>query len=243
MNIMKSITIVFPAYNEEDIIVSTIDRAVDYLSKTEYNWDILIVNNCSTDNTGRIIDEMAKKNKRISVIHHPSNLGYIASLNTGLKKGKGDIIFIVDSDGQHTVEDVGQYIARIDEGYDVVFGWKKKRYDPLMRLIMTRMLNFSSKVLLGSPLHDINCGFRAFTKKAARKIEMKVKGNVVGPAVFVSAVSNGLKYTEVAVRHFPRTTGKGFVVLSKLPKLFFGSYAMLFRLRSELKRNTSGRAR
>lgn len=234
---MRRITVVFPAYNEEDIIEKTVKNAVAYLNTSIYDWDILIVNNCSTDNTGRIIDGLAKENPKIKAIHHPANLGYATSLNTGLKNAEGDCIFIIDSDGQHTVKDIEKFVAKIDEGCDVVFGWKKKRYDPMLRLIMTRALNYSSRLLLHSRLHDINCGFRAFNRKAAEKIVMSDRSNVVGPEVYVRAVTSGLRIDEVVVNHFPRETGKSVHMISKLPVILFNSYAMLFRLRKELLAN------
>lgn len=231
---MHHITVVFPAYNEEDIIEKTVHEAAAYLKRQPFKWDILIVNNCSTDNTGHVIDRIALENSNVRVIHHPSNLGYAMSINTGLRNTSGDITFIIDSDGQHTIEDIDKFIAKIEEGYELVFGWKKKRYDPFLRLIISRVLNYSSRVILNSKLNDINCGFRAFTRKAADAIEMRAVGNIVGPELYVDAVKNRLKITEVVVRHFPRKSGKSVHIVSKLPQIFFKSYAMLFELRKEL---------
>ena len=101
----------------------------------------------------------------MSVVHHDGNKGYAVATETALQNVPGDVVMVVDGDGQHTMADAPLFLTAIDQGYDVVFlPWKKVRHDPVGRLILSRGLRILSHWILGSPLHDINAGCRAFRK-------------------------------------------------------------------------------
>ena len=127
-------------------------------------------NDGSRGRNGEYGEEIAKKDPRISVVHHDGNKGYAVATETALRHVPGEVVMVVDGDGQHTMADAPKFLAAIDEGADVVFCWKKVRHDPLGRLILSRGLRVLSHWILGSPLHDINAGCRAFRKDVARRI-------------------------------------------------------------------------
>ncbi|GAB4544728.1 MAG: hypothetical protein Fur0020_13990 [Thermodesulfovibrionia bacterium] len=233
----KTISIVFPVYNEENNIKGLVERSFIELNKMPYEYEILIVNNASTDNTKTIIEGLAQKHPQVRVIHHPSNLGYAMSTRTGFKNSKGDIIFVIDGDGQHTVNDIPVFIEKIESGYDIIFGWKKQRNDPFMRIVMTRVLNLLARWILHYPFHDINCGYRAVTKEVAQKIEIEHRLNAVGPEIYTWGVLHGYKMAEVCVQHFPRESGQSVHSLWTIPLSVIKMIRYLLKLRRQLLEN------
>lgn len=231
---MKNISVVFLVYNEEDNIKKLVEESISKLNEMPYEYKILIVNNASTDMTGQIIDELAMKYSFVEIIHHPSNLGYAKSTLTGFKKSDGEIVFIIDGDAQHTVADIPAFISKIESGNDIVFGWKVKRHDPAIRLLLTKGLSFISKIALGYPYHDINCGFRAATRQVADRIEIHHTLNAAGPEIYVWGKLNNCKIAEVPVQHFARHAGRSIHNIWTLPGMIRRTILYLIDLRKEL---------
>ena len=199
----------FLAYNEQDLIAKTVEEAVTSLSAIPgLTWHVVVVNDGSRDRTGEIAEELAKKDPRVSVVHHDGNKGYAVATETALRNVPGEVVMVVDGDGQHTMGDAPLFIEAIDKGADVVFCWKKVRHDPVGRLILSRGLRILSHWILGSPLHDINAGCRAFRRDIARRIEIKHRINFVGDEIYARCRIAGWKVDEVIVRHFPREAGQ-----------------------------------
>ncbi len=231
---MKKITIVFLVFNEEGNIKGLVERSISKLKEMPYGYNILIVNNASTDNTGQIIDELAREHAFVNALHHPSNLGYAMSTLTGFKKSDGEIVFIIDGDGQHTVADVPAFVDKIEAGHDILFGWKEKRNDPALRILITKVLSFFAKTILGYPYHDINCGFRAVTREVADQIEIHHKINAVGPEIFLWSRLHNCRIAELPVQHFPRETGTSVHIPWALPGTILTIIKYLLQLRKEL---------
>jgi hypothetical protein len=143
---------------------------------------------------------------------------------------------VVDGDGQHTMADAPRFLSAIDEGADVVFGWKKERHDPLPRLVLSKGLNTLSKWILGSPLHDINGGCRAFRREVAQKLEIRHRINFVGDEIFARCRIAGWKVSEVVVRHFPREAGQSIHRPWKMLGTISRVFRYLFELREEIRR-------
>ena len=228
----------FLAYNEEELIARTVEEAVSALSAIPgLTWHVLVVNDGSRDRTGQIADELAKKDPRISVVHHQGNKGYAVATETALRNTPGEVVMVVDGDGQHTMADAPRFLAAIDEGADVVFGWKKERHDPLPRLVLSKGLNTLSRWIIGSPLHDINGGCRAFRSDVARKLEIRHRINFVGDEIFARCRIAGWKVSEVVVRHFPREAGQSIHRPWKMLGTITRVLRYLFELREEIKRS------
>lgn len=229
--------VAFLAYNEEELIAKTVAEAVSSLSAVPgLDWRVLVVNDGSRDRTGEIADDLAKKDPRISVAHHQGNKGYAVATETALRTTPGEVVMVVDGDGQHTMADAPRFLAAIDEGADVVFGWKKERHDPLPRLVLSKGLNTLSKWILGSPLHDINGGCRAFRREVAHKLEIRHRINFVGDEIFARCRIAGWKVSEVVVRHFPREAGQSIHRPWKMLGTISRVFRYLFELREEIHR-------
>ena len=231
---MEKISIVFLVFNEEGNIKGLVERSISKLNEMPYEYKVLIVDNASTDNTGPLIDELAETYPVVKVIHHPSNLGYAMSTLTGFKNSDGDIVFIIDGDGQHTVADVPAFVNKIESGHDIIFGWKVNRNDPALRILLTNLLSFLAKAILGYPFNDINCGFRAVTRQVADKIEIRHKLNAAGPEIYVWGKLHNCRIAEVPVQHFPRESGTSVHVLRALPRTILKMMKYLLQLRKDL---------
>jgi glycosyltransferase involved in cell wall biosynthesis len=230
--------VAFLAYNEEELIAKTVGEAVSSLSAVPgLTWRVVVVNDGSRDRTGEIAEDLAKKDPRISVVHHQGNKGYAVATETGLRNTPGEVVMVVDGDGQHTMADAPRFLAAIDEGADVVFGWKKERHDPLPRLVLSKGLNTLSRWILGSPLHDINGGCRAFRRDVAHKLEIRHRINFVGDEIFARCRIAGWKVSEVVVRHFPREAGQSIHRPWKMLGTISRVLRYLFELRGEIRRS------
>jgi glycosyltransferase involved in cell wall biosynthesis len=228
--------VAFLAYNEEALIAKTVEEAVSSLSAMPgLDWRILVVNDGSRDRTGSIADELAKRDSRILVAHHDGNKGYAVATETALRNTPGEVVMVVDGDGQHTLADASRFLEAIDAGADVVFGWKKKRHDPLPRLVLSKGLNLLSRWILGSQLHDINGGCRAFRREVAQQLEIRHRINFVGDEIFARCRIAGWRVGEVVVRHFPREAGKSIHRPWKMVGTVLRVIRYLFELRGEIR--------
>ncbi|MGH9399133.1 MAG: glycosyltransferase family 2 protein [Thermoanaerobaculia bacterium] len=229
--------VAFLAYNEEALIAKTVGEAVEALSAVPgLDWRVLVVDDGSRDKTGEIADGLARTDPRVLVVHHDGNKGYAVATETALRNTPGEVVMVVDGDGQHTMADAPAFLSAIDSGCDVVFGWKKERHDPFLRLILSKGLNTLSRWVLGSPLHDINGGCRAFRRDVARRIEIRHRINFVGDEIFARCRIAGWKVCEVVVRHFPREAGQSIHRPWKMAGTVVRVVRYLFDLREEIAR-------
>ncbi len=229
--------VAFLAYNEEALIAKTVAEAVSSLSAVPgLDWRVVVVDDGSRDQTGQIADGLARADARVLAVHHDGNKGYAVATETALRSTPGEVVMVVDGDGQHTLADAPAFLAAIDGGADVVFGWKKERHDPLPRLVLSKGLNLLSRWILGSPLHDINGGCRAFRRPVARALEIKHRINFVGDEIFARCRIAGWKVSEVVVRHFPREAGQSIHRPWKMLGTVARVIRYLFELRGEIRR-------
>jgi len=228
------ISVVFPALNESAVITKTISNALAEIKKIGVTYEIIVVDNASTDNTVALVEELAQRNPEVRVIRHPQNLGYAHSNLTGFRNAAGEVVVVADSDGQHTIADLPLFLAKIRQGNDVVFGWRRVRHDPLFRKAISAGLNFTSRHLLGWRLHDINCGFRAVTAKVARSLNGVHPVNYFGPELWVHSQRNGFSVDEVIVQHAERVGGASVHIPWRLPLIILRAFRYLWELRTEL---------
>jgi glycosyltransferase involved in cell wall biosynthesis len=206
------LSVCFCAWNEQSNIKECITDAQSSLSSIvpSGNYELLVVDNASTDDTPRIVKQLQQSDARVQLVRHETNMLYSGSHRTALNRANGKYIAIIDGDRQHTTDDIKVAIALVEKtNCDVVFGWKKIRHDGPLRAIFSRGLRITSRALIGHRLHDINCGFRLFTLDAARRIKINEKINSVGPEIYCEARRLGLRIGEITVQHFPREQGLG----------------------------------
>jgi glycosyltransferase involved in cell wall biosynthesis len=227
----KSISFVLPAYNEEENIekaVRAIMEVAEHLDLEDY--EVIVVDDGSSDGTGRTIDNLGHENARVRPIHHPTNLGYADALRTGFKSARCKLIFYTDSDLQFDVREVKNMLPAIED-YDIVAGFRIYRYDPLSRLILAWGYNLIARTIFRLRVRDIDCAFKLFRREVFDVVEIRSKKFFVDTEILAKARHNGLRITEIGVRHYPRPGGKSTVrpshvisTLRELAKMWFEIY-------------------
>jgi dolichyl-phosphate beta-glucosyltransferase len=216
------LSVVLPAYNEEkNIRLGVLDKVSRYLEHKTYSWEVIIVDDGSTDGTGELLDDFARMNKGFSVIHN-AHMGKAATVTTGVLAAKGDNILFSDLDQATPIYEFEKILPFLRDGYDVVIGSRnyKREGAPFLRLFMARGFMFLRAALLGlKGIVDTQCGFKAFRKDAAKSIfnslklyegQHKVSGSMVTAGfdieVLFLAKKRGLKIKEVPVEwHYVET--------------------------------------
>ena len=230
------VSVGYCVWNEQDNIASVIEDAKKFLDRDfgENQYEVIIVDNCSSDNTREIVKNIIKTLNNFRLIEHAFNKLYAGSNNTILTESQGEYTFTLDGDGQHTAEDIKPFIEKMRQNnWDVIFGWKKTRNDSFARKIVSLGFRCASQILIKNNLHDINCGFRGFNRSAKEQLRLKEKVNSAGPEYLCLAREKKLKYGEFPVRHFPRGGGKGlFNGLVPLVRGIIAFLKYLKRLRS-----------
>ncbi len=194
------ISVVFPAYNEEEsveVLYGTILRVLDKIGQP---YEIIAVDNGSTDRTL----EKLKKLSPIKIVVIAKNIGQTAGLDAGLKLAKGDIVITMDADLQNDPEDIPNLITKINEGYDVVSGWRKNRHDPADRKVLSRLANWLTRKVTGLYLHDHACALKAYRASVLKDVHLYGEMHVFLPAYLFL---QGAKVAEVEVNHHARKLG------------------------------------
>lgn len=199
-------SIVIPAYNEEKNIESVVNGAVKTLNALYRDYEVLIVNDCSKDRTGEIIESLSKYNQHIRYIHHQRNMGAGMALKTCYKKALGDLIFFIPGDGQVPVEEIYKLLPHITTA-DIVVGHRIKRADPIYRKINARLYSMLIRLLFGLKINDID-SVKLFRKRVFEKISIDSSSSFVEAEILIKAHRNNLRIVEVPIDHYPRIGGR-----------------------------------
>lgn len=173
---MKKLSVVIPAYNEEyNLRTGVLDSVYDYLSRQKYSWEILFVDDGSTDGTVRLAESFAKSHKNFVVIKDPHR-GKAGTVISGMLKATGDIILFTDTDQATPIDQIEKIIPKFNEGFDVVIGSRAGREGaPIIRKIMATGFSMLRNVVLQLPYKDTQCGFKAFEREASTEIFKRMK--------------------------------------------------------------------
>jgi glycosyltransferase involved in cell wall biosynthesis len=218
------ISIVIPIYNEEANIAKLAESILKALSGIEY--EVLFINDGSTDNSEKEIQAISKSNAHIKLINLRRNYGQTAAMQAGFDHSKGNIVIPMDGDLQNDPKDIPMLIEKINEGYDVVSGWRKIRSDKkFTRIIPSKIANMLISKISGIHLHDYGCTLKAYRKDILNDIKLYGEMHRFIP---IYASWEGAKVTEVAVHHHPRTAGKTKYGLSRIPRVILDLLVIRF---------------
>lgn len=205
---INSLSLFFPAFNEAGNIKRTIERALPVLKEIAKEFEIIVVDDGSVDGTETVVKELMKKEQRIKLVRHQKNLGYGAALISGFKNAKYELIAYNDGDGQFDFSEIKKFLEKI-KSCDLIIGFRKKRADPPLRLILQFFLKIWALGFFGLKFKDIDCGFKLIKKEALEKIwPLKSQGAMISTEILYKAKKVGLKVGEVPVSHYPRKVGK-----------------------------------
>ena len=230
MKIKHSISLVFPAYNEQDNLVKLVTDADTAAQSVSDDYEIVVVDDGSKDNTPKILKELQQQFPNLVVYTHSPNKGYTAALRTGFTRAKKDIIFYSDADNQFDMNEIGLLTDRI-EGHDIVVGFRKDRQDPWLRKFVSRCFNIFSHSIFKFTVRDVDCAFKIFRREVFEKITITSENFMVDTEIMSKAVVYGFKVTEVGVTHLPRQAG----VTTVKPSDVFKTLKGMAKLHGELK--------
>jgi len=208
MKKLNELSIFFPFWNEEKNIGKVVISAIPVVQQVAEKWEILIIDDGSSDKTLEIAKNIEKANQNIRVITHIPNRGYGAALREGLENSKYSKIVFTDGDGQFDFSEVVKFIEKIDKN-DLVIGFREKRRDNIIRHLLMNMLKVWNFVFFGFYFRDVDCGFKMFKKDAvSRLMPLRSEGAMISTEILVKAKRKKLKVSEVGVNHYPRKFGE-----------------------------------
>jgi glycosyltransferase involved in cell wall biosynthesis len=242
------ISLVIPLLNEEESLPELTSWIVRVMTEHGFTYEILFIDDGSRDGSWKIIESLAEKNPSVKGIKFRRNYGKSAALNTGFEAAVGDVVITMDADMQDSPDEIPElYKMIIQEDYDLVSGWKKKRYDPVSKTIPTKFFNWSARRMSGIHLHDFNCGLKAYKNEVVKCVE--IYGEMHRYIPILSKWAGFKNIGERIVQHQKRKYGKtkygldrfykGYLDLltitfttrfGKRPMHFFGSWGTLIFL-------------
>ncbi len=201
---MTSYSIVIASKNESESLPTLYKELTSVLNSIGKEYEIIFVDDGSTDKTYEVLEALAQKDKKIKIIKLRANFGKSFALDKGFQEAKGEIIIILDADLQDDPREIPNLLKKIDEGYDLVNGWRKDRKDTSTKKISSALFNKGTAFISGVKLHDFNCGLKAFKKEVAQNLYLRGELHRFIP---VLAAKNKFKVTEIVVNHRNRKFG------------------------------------
>jgi glycosyltransferase involved in cell wall biosynthesis len=228
-----SISVFFPCYNEQDNVARTVENALAVLRKLGADFEVIIVDDGSSDETARIADGLAARQSAVTVVHHPTNLGYGAALQSGFKAATKQLIFYTDGDGQFDIAEMPPLLPLMDQ-YDIVSCYRLNRRDSIIRKINAWCWTKLVCLLFGLKIRDIDCAFKLYKSEIFKDMKLQSAGALIDAEILARAARKGYTITQKPVHHYPRTAGKQTganlrVILRAFKELF----RLYGRIRSE----------
>ena len=218
------ISVVIPVHNEQDDVAELTHRLIEVLGPDD---EIIFVDDGSCDATWQRLEKLHQPG-RVRLVKFRTNFGKAAALMAGFALTRGELVFTMDGDLQDDPSEIPRFIERLDEGFDLVSGWKKTRHDPINKVIASRIFNSCVRHLTQVNLHDMNCGFKCYRGDLARSVRIYGELHRFIPAL---AAHGGYRVGEIEVRHQARQHGHSKYGFSRLFKGFFDLITVLLKTR------------
>ncbi|HQF67706.1 MAG TPA: glycosyltransferase family 2 protein [Candidatus Cloacimonadota bacterium] len=207
---------VIPTLNEQDSLRQLVTEIV--ANSHPHAYEIIFIDDGSKDASFAVMSELAEADAHIRVVKFRRNFGKAAALQCGFQLAQGDVVFTLDADLQDNPQEIPHFLAKLDEGWDLVTGWKRKRLDPLHKVIPSKLFNFVTTRAFGLKLRDYNCGFKAYRREVVKELRMYGEMHRYIPAL---AHSLGYRITEIPVEHRRREFGKSKYGFERYLRGFF----------------------
>ncbi|MHC4536356.1 MAG: glycosyltransferase family 2 protein [Planctomycetota bacterium] len=219
-----SISVFFPCYNEQGNITGVVEKALAVLENLNADFEVIIVDDGSSDDTGKIADELAGENDRVKVVHHRTNLGYGAALQSGFKAATKELVFYTDGDGQFDMKEMPALLDFM-ERCDIVSCYRLNRQDNIVRKINAWCWTKLVCLLFGMKIRDIDCAFKLYKREIFDSIKLVSTGALIDAEILARAAGKGYRVEQYGVHHYPRTAGAQtganiYVILRAFKELF-----------------------
>lgn len=226
---MPSLSVVVPVYNEIENVTALYDSLCTAVARLGRPCELLFVNDGSTDGSAAALDRLAAADPNVKVVHFRRNFGQTAALNAGLRLTSGDVIVTLDADLQNDPADIPAFVARLDEGFDLVHGWRKNRQDAwLRRRLPSRIANWLISRSSGFAVHDLGCTLKAMRREIADELQLYGEMHRFIP---ILAHARGARCAEMVTRHHPRRAGKSKYGLSRTFRVVLDLVTVQFLVR------------
>ncbi len=219
------VTILIPIYNEAESLRELIDTIASAMTPSGMGWEVLFVNDGSTDDSLGILRELHASHDNVEVISFGRNIGKSAGLAVGFAEAQGDVVVTMDGDLQDDPAEIPGMVKMIEDGYDLVSGWKKERHDPLSKRIPSKIFNGVTRMASGLTIHDMNCGLKAYRRDVVKTIRVYGELHRYTP---VLAHFAGFRVTETVVRHHARKFGQSKYGIERFARGFFDLLTVVF---------------
>ncbi len=222
----QKISVTIPVFNEEKNLYTLYQRLIQVLVSIDHEFEIIFVNDGSSDNSKSTLNQIAEENPCVKVIHFTRNFGQTAAMMAGFDHADGEIIVPMDADLQNDPEDIPLLLAKLDEGYDLCSGWRKKRNDKMLRKkIVSRIANKLISKISRVNLKDYGCTLKAYRKSVIKGVKLYGEMHRFIP---IYASWEGAKISEIPVRHHPRVHGKSSYGLERTYKVLLDLIVIVF---------------
>lgn len=226
-----SVSVFFPAYNDEGSIAELVEKAFRLLPRFTDDYEVIVVNDGSSDGTAALLDKLSRQNPRLRVVHHPRNRGYGGALRSGFEHATKDLVFYTDGDGQYDVNEMAKLIPLMTQDVDVVNGYKIKRSDARRRIVLGAMYKFLARLLFGLPIRDVDCDFRLMRREMIQSIQLTSTSGVVCTEMVYKLRRAGCRFTETPVHHYPRLHGQSqFFTLRRVAKTGYDFFRLWLKM-------------
>ncbi len=207
MTTKLQISIVLPAHNEAENLPILVADTISCLNNLGWEYEIIIVNDGSTDNTRATIEELQKKYSHIKEVDHPKNRGYGASVRSGFSAATKEWVFFTDSDRQFDIKEIAK-LAEYADAFDLIIGYRKNRQDHFTRKLNAGIFKLAVNLLFGLFVKDIDCAFKLIKKEVIDKVNLESNGALINTELLVRAKRLGYKIKQIPVSHYPRLRGE-----------------------------------
>ena len=224
----KDLSIIIPLFNEEKSLSPLCSQLKSVLKSLGKSYEIIFVDDGSGDNSWSVLEKLHATDKDIKSIQFRKNSGKAAALSAGFKYAKGKVIITMDADLQDDPDEIPKFIKKLNEGYDLLSGWRFKRQDPISKTLPSKIFNYLTSRSTGVGIHDFNCGFKAYRKEVIKDVEVYGELHRYIPAL---AHWKGYRVGEMKVRHHPRAHGKSKYGIVRLFRGFTDLLTVMFLTR------------
>ena len=219
------ISVVVPLLNEEQSLETLYRELADALDPLRHEFEVVFVDDGSTDGSLSVLERLHEEHANVVVVHLRRNFGKAAALQAGFLEARGDLVVTIDADLQDDPAEIPKLVAKLDEGFDLVSGWKTRRNDPFARRLFSRVFNWTTGLISGVHLHDVNCGLKAYRAEVLQG--MRIYGEL-HRFIPVLAAYRGYRVAEIPVNHRPRQHGRSRYGPERYLRGFFDLLSVTF---------------